>query len=746
MKNNTQLKEKQSLETLLNDGMIKLIESPETRQVIHRCQSTSEYLKQFDPILGARIFFELYLINRFEHALLALKKDDCVWGPVHSSVGQEAVAPAVSQALRKSDKFLGAHRSHHHFLSKAFHYVLPEQWDPRNEELPDSAEEVLRRTMAEVMGLQPGYCGGRGGSMHLRWAEAGFLGCNAIVGGGIPAATGAAFAEKYLHSENIIVSFFGEGACNQGTFVESLNMAAIWNLPIIYLIENNHYAVGTNIGTVCKLKDLAARAPAFGMQGYILDANDPLALYTIVRHCAWALREGGAPVLIEVKCYRHYHHAGDTPGSAFKYRTKEEENEWKQKDTIERFPEQIIEAGLTTRDEVIHMRSMADRAIERAMNDCSLPGSPRTVRSELWPRPETLTDGLRSSGSEWEGIEFCEREDFTDFEEMSYVDAIAAVTGRWMEKDERVFVIGEEVANFGGGAYQATKGLPIRFPDRVFNTPISEAGFVGIGLGAAIRGLRPVIEIMFPDFSLVSADQLFHQIAKIRHMYGNTCDVPLVCRTRIAVGCGYGGQHSMDPIGLYTMFTGWRIVVPANAFDFVGLFNSAMQSLDPVLIIEHHTLYPVKSPIPSGNLDYFIPFGKARVVKPGDQVTVITYGMMANRCEALHEQLAGMGVSAEIIDLRSVDIPSIDYETIGESFRKTKAAVIVEEAPASHSIGPIIAARIQEKFFYYLDSPTVCVTSVDVPNPVSRVLERAAILSDDKIVETVAAVARRSWC
>ena len=196
-------------------------------------------------------------------------------------------------------------------------------------------------------------------------------------------------------------------------------------------------------------------------------------------------------------------------------------------------------------------------------------------------------------------------------------------------------MLGEEIANFGGGAYGATKGLHIRYPDRVINTPISESGFTGLGLGAAMSGMKSVIEIMFPDFSLVAADQIFNQIGKARHMYGNTTDIPLVLRTRIAIGCGYGGQHSMDPVGLYALFSGWRIIAPANAFDYIGLFNTAMQSNDPVVIIEHHHLYPLKFPVPENDIDYFIPLNKARIVAEGDNVTLITYGVMAYRCEKL---------------------------------------------------------------------------------------------------------------
>jgi len=210
-------------------------------------ESTDSDLSGMEPAVARRILFQIMLINEFEHALLSLKNDDCVWGPVHTSVGQEAVAAATMAAIRKSDKIAGTHRAHHQFLAKVMSYVLDDDWDPCASDLPSKASEVVKRTLAEIMGLEPGYCGGRGGSMHLRCDEAGVLGTNAIVGGGIPLATGAAFAEKYRHTDNIVVCFFSDGAVNQGSFHEAANLAGIWNLPIIYFIENNLYAVATSL-------------------------------------------------------------------------------------------------------------------------------------------------------------------------------------------------------------------------------------------------------------------------------------------------------------------------------------------------------------------------------------------------------------------------------------------------------------------------------------------------------------------
>jgi 2-oxoisovalerate dehydrogenase E1 component len=709
----------------------------------HRWKSDKKDKYSMEPLLAARILFYIYVIHEFEHALLRLKNDDCIWGPVHTSVGQEGIAAASVTALRKTDKFVATHRSHHQFLGKALHFVLPNSWNPINEDLPEIGKEVIRRTFAEIMGLFNGYCGGRGGSMHLRYKEAGFLGSNAIVGGGIPLATGAAFAEKFNNSGNIVVCFFGDGATNQGSFHEACNLAGLWNLPIIFFLENNEYAVATHKDKACAVKELSIRASSYGMDGHVIDGNDPFVIYQIMKKVAEKIRKGNRPCLIEAKCYRRYHHAGDQLGSFFRYRSREEEEARKQKEVVIQFPMQLVSLGLMTGRMCDQVKELAVNTVFNVVSELTLPGTPRKVRKELYPSPATINDGLRSDGQEWKNIVFNEREHFSSFKDIRYSDAIAAVTGRWLEKNNKTIVLGEEVANFRGGAYGATKGLPNKYPDRVLNTPISEAGFVGLSLGAAISGMHPIVEIMFGDFALVAADQIFNQISKARYMYGNTTNLPLVIRTRIAAGCGYGGQHSMDPIGLYALFPGLRIVAPANAFDYVGLFNSAMHSLDPVVILEHQALYNVKTKVPLNDLDYFIELGKARTIANGEDVTLITYSSLVPRCEKLLPRLEEAGISAELIDLRTLDYPSIDYSTIAESVKKTGAAVIVEEAAKSISIGPILANRISENYFDYLDSPIACLTSLDIPLPVSRPLEAAALLDDEMIIKTTIDVAKR---
>lgn len=368
----------------------------------------------------------------------------------------------------------------------------------------------------------------------------------------------------------------------------------------------------------------------------------------------------------------------------------------------------------------------------------------RIIPAALWPAPETVTEHLRAPEAGLIHAEYLERKEGIPTEPCTYVQAIARVIRRAMERDERVIVLGEEVATLRGGAYQATRGIAEAFPNRIFNTPISETGFVGMAGGAAAVGMRPIVEIMFPDFALMASDQLFNQIGKLRHMYGGRVSFPVIVRTRVAIGYGYGGQHSMDPSGYFALFPGWRIVAPSNAWDYIGLFNTAMRFDDPVLIVEHGQLYDREDHVPAGNLDYLVPYGVARIVRPGKDLTVLTYLTGVYTCLEAAEALAHEGLEIEVIDLRTLDYLGMDWATIGASVSKTGAVLIVEQAPRSQTLGARLADEIQQRWFDALDAPIAHVTGLDVPPPVSRPLEEAALPSKERILKAMRQVALRA--
>ena len=709
-----------------------------------RLQTTEADLAAADKDDLVRMLGLLCLIREFETRLLELKDADLVHGPVHASIGQEAVAAGVAVALRPSDLIGSTHRAHGHFLAKAFTCYAGEGYQPLRDPLPPAAQECVDRTLAEIMGLRDGWCGGRGGSMHLYDAASGNLGSNAIVGGGIPIATGAAWAKRLQGKDTIVVSFFGDGAVNQGCFHEVANMAALWRVPVLYLLENNLYAVGTHVRESSYVQDLALRTLGYGFDSLIVDGMDPLPVYLAVREAAGKMRSDPFPFLIEARTYRYPHHGGSLPGSALGYRSQEEEAAWRARDPLQVFPERLIGLGVISPVDHARLQALAQEAVAHAVDRCTeLREGKRVVPAAHWPAPETATRHIRSDEAGLAGVRLVEREDFSRFSTVTYVGAAAAATLRAMQRDERVIVLGEEVGHLRGGAYGATRGIKEVYPQRLIDTPISETGFVGMAGGLAAAGMRPVVEIMFPDFALMASDQLFNQIGKLRHMYGGQVDFPVVVRTRVAIGFGYGGQHSMDPAGLFALFSGWRILAPSTPFDYVGLFNTALRLGGPVLMVEHGMLYAQEGPVPADDLDYCIRYGKARVVRPGSQVTVLTYLTGVGQCLQAAKELAGEGISAEVIDLRTLDYAGMDWATIGESVRKTGSVLIVEQAPRSMTLGARISDEIQERFFDYLDAPTAKLAALDVPPPVSRKLEEAVLPSPAQVREAIARAARR---
>jgi 2-oxoisovalerate dehydrogenase E1 component len=693
------------------------------------------------------MLFLLHLIRAFETTVLELKDADLIHGPVHASIGQEAVAAAVSVALRRTDKIASTHRAHGHFLGKAMAYYAPEGYDPVSDPVAPSMQEAIDKTLAEIMGLGDGWCGGRGGSMHLYDATSGNLGSNAIVGGGIPIATGAAWAARLRGRDDVVVSYFGDGAVNQGCFHEVANMAALWDVPVLYLVENNLYAVGTCTDESSYVEDLALRTIGYGFDSLIVDGMDPVNVYLGVRDAVARMRQRPFPFLIEAKTYRYYHHGGGLAGSAFGYRDKAEEQAWQARDPLTAYPARLLRLGLL--DEADHqaLRSKAEGAVAAAVDRYTVTrDGARSIPAVAWPAVASAVQDVRCEAEDlFAGATFAEQDEWDAFETMTYVQAIAAVTLDAMQRDERVIVLGEEVANLRGGAYAATRGIPEACPERLINTPISETGFVGMAGGLASVGLRPVVEIMFPDFALMASDQLFNQIGKLRHMYGGQVCFPIVVRTRVAIGFGYGGQHSMDPSGFFALFSGWRILAPSNAYDYIGLFNTAMRFRDPVLIVEHGMLYSKEGQVPAGKLDYLVPYGKAKIVRPGSDVTVLTYLTGVDKCLEAAAALAEEGLSAEVIDLRTLDYTGMDWATIGDSLRKTGSLLIVEQAPRSMALGGRIADEIQARFFDYLDCPVSHVTALDIPLPVSRALEEVALPSLEQIKAEMARGARHMF-
>jgi 2-oxoisovalerate dehydrogenase E1 component len=692
-----------------------------------------------EPALLGSMLSQLHLIRAFEEAVLELAGEGLVHGPAHSSIGQEGGAVGSIIGLRSTDGVNGSHRGHHQFLAKALTHVSGGVIDPADPVTPD-IRVVLERTLAEILGLAKGYSGGRGGSMHLQWLEAGALGTNAIVGGGAPMAAGNAWAQKHSGTTDLTINYFGDGAAQIGSVLESMNLAAAWKLPVCFFVENNLYAVSTRADEVTADTRFSVRGQGFGIPSWRVDGMDPLAVHLAMEEASERMRSGQGPAVIEAEVYRFFHQNGPYPGSAFGYRSKDEEAAWRARDPLELVARRMIERRLIDQAGVDELRARAQQAMTDAVAplvepDPDDPGR-RRIRPELWPETSFVNVGVRGDASE---LRLLPEPAAGETRALRFIDAVAQVMDRRMEADPRIVVMGEDVHNLGGGTNGATKGLVKKYgEDRVLGTPISENAFVGLAGGLALDGrFRPVVEFMYPDFLWVAADQVFNQIGKARHMFGGDNPVPLVLRTKVAMGSGYGSQHLMDPAGIFATSPGWRIVAPSNATDYVGLMNAALALDDPVLVIEHVDLYGTADEVPVGDLDYVIPPGRAAVLRRGADVTVISYlSMVAHAREAIEQT----GIDAELIDLRWLDRASIDWETIGESIKRTNAVLIVEQGAQGTSYGGWLADEIQRRYFDWLDQPVARVTGEEASPSISKVLERAAIARTEEVVAGLEAV------
>jgi 2-oxoisovalerate dehydrogenase E1 component len=364
------------------------------------------------------------------------------------------------------------------------------------------------------------------------------------------------------------------------------------------------------------------------------------------------------------------------------------------------------------------------------------PGQ-RRIRADKWPDPGFVDVGIRGDLGELEGSRYEEQTSFSgELGERRFIDVVSDVMGRRMEEDSSIVVIGEDVDGLKGGTNGATRRALEKFPERVLGTPISENAFAGMGGGMALDGrFRPVVEFMYADFMWVAADQIFNQIAKARHMFGGHGTVPLVLRSKLAAGTGYGSQHSMDPAGILTTAAGLRVVAPSNPFDYVGLMNTALRLDDPVVVLEHVDLYAGTGTGPVDDLDYLIPVGKAALRSTGDDVTVISYLSMVGHCLEALQQVPE--VSADLIDLRWLDRASLDWDTITASVRKTNRVLIVEQGAVGTSYGGWLADEIGRRLFDWLDAPIARVTGGTASPSISKVLERAAIARTEEVVEAL---------
>jgi 2-oxoisovalerate dehydrogenase E1 component len=683
-------------------------------------------------------------------------------GPTHVSIGQEATSVGACGALRGDDHVTSSHRGHGDAVAKGFAALRTMSaeglrarvpWSKAKDRdglLTDALEEHIYRVIAELFGKEEGYCRGRGGGMHIGDFSTGHLGANAIVGGSVPIATGAAMSLRYRGSDKVVCCFAGDGAYANGVVLEALNWASQdqWTnhlagekaagLPVIYMIVNNHYGMTHRTDEeVMGVNHLARRAAGFAqnnMHAETVNGMDVLAVREAVERAAAICRAGDGPVLIEASTYRYYGHSLSDP--RVEYRTKEEEAAWREVDPIERLKTQLIASGAADAAAVAAVEAGARERNARAAIRASKATDPAPSDLLKYLYTDTAADvvpeanravvkyaeppvGKRTNGA------------------MLYRDALREALVEEMLRDNRVVVYGEDVADYGG-AFKLTKDLLETFGrQRVFNTPISEACICGTAVGASMTGLRPVVELMYMDFALMASDQIANQAGKWHYMSGAQVEVPLVIRASVGAGKGYGGQHSQSLESVFTHIPGIYVIYPSTAADAKGLLKSAIRTNNPVLFVESQSLYSTKGVVPE--TDYLEPLGVAKVVREGADATVVAWGpAVVDALKAAETLKAERGIETEVIDLRSL-VP-LDMETVLTSVRKTGRCVVAAQAVLIGSFVNEIVARIQSEVFDYLDAPVGRIGAANGISPQAEGLEKAFLPNAGDIVAAVTAL------
>ena len=632
-------------------------------------------------------------IRGFEQRVAALYRDGEIPGFVHLSIGQEAAAVGACWPLGPTDVITSTHRGHGHCLAKGM--------EPR-------------AMFAELLARDDGTNRGRGGSMHVADPTRGVFGANGIVAGGLPIAAGAATAAQLRGDGTVTVAFFGDGAPASGAFHEAVNLAAVWRLPVVFFCENNGYAEFSPTSSQ-HAATLEQRAGGYGI-GYVgVDGNDVVATAAAMAEVVARVRAGDGPVLVEAVTYRwHGHYEGDPE----RYRSGEEVRAWSERDPIVLHERRLQEAAVGDDDIKAVEASVAaelDEAVESARR---LPPPEAATLSDfvLRPRPPIVEPAPPHA----------------DGPVFRTMDAVRSALEAELESDGRVFVAGIDVGE-GGNVFGLTRGLRDRFGDRVRDTPISETAIIGLGVGAAMAGMRPVVELMYLDFLGVCFDQLLNQAAKLPFMTGGAAQMALTVRTQFGAGRSSGSQHSQSLEALLAHVPGLTVVMPSTPADTYGLLRASIEDPNPVVFIENRLLYGMRGPQPP--VDFRVPIGRAAVVRAGSDVTVVSVSRMVHECLAAADAVAGDGISVDVVDLRTV--APLDMDTVLASVAKTGRLLVAHEAVVPFGIGAEIAATAAREAFWDLDAPVERLGAAATPPPYAPELERAWLPERHGIAEAI---------
>jgi 2-oxoisovalerate dehydrogenase E1 component len=679
----------------------------------------------------------------------------------YSEVGNEATTIPAGLALGAGDALCTLHRDLGAILAV---YLDPARTFPglgfgEPDGRRPAPEDLLLRLACQLLGKGAGFSQGVERSFHYGYLapEHGILHLGMIshLGSMIPVAAGCAFAFRQRRSDRVAINFIGEGGTSTGDFHEGLNMAAVWKLPLILVIENNGYAFSTPAGQQYAARRLSDRGIGYGIAAETVDGNDPDAVAAALRRAVKRARAGQGPTLVEAMLGRMRGHAeGD---DSLKVVPAEELAAYRAADPVPAYARRLEAAGVldsaTAQRLAARIAELVERAITQAIDaapptpdvamravfaPATLASTPQAVHAAapapvgLGNGPVTLeagaaavaTDAVAAPAARSTG----RQAGAGQAGETTYVDAINLALREEMERDESVLVLGQDIGAFEG-AFRTTRGLHARWPHRVFDTPIAESGTIGIAIGAAVLGYRPVVEMQFADFISCGFNQLVNVAAKLYYRWQVPC--PIVVRLPSGGGVGAGPFHSQNDESWFAQTAGIKVLCPATAADARGLLKAAIRDPNPVMLFEHKFLYRrIKEILPEG--EGLARIGEARIVRQGTHLTLVAYGASTWTCLEAAADLAAEGVEAEVVDLRTL-VP-YDEDTVTASVRKTGRALIVHEAPLTLGFGAEVAARLAEAAFPWLDAPIRRVTYPDRPVPYARVLENALLPTREKVL------------
>jgi 2-oxoisovalerate dehydrogenase E1 component len=644
------------------------------------CLSMNFDRKNLDDNTLLKLYKHLLKPRMIEEKMLILLRQGKI-GKWFSGIGQEAIAVGTTLAMHPDEYILPMHRNLGVFTSR---------------EIP------LSRLMAQWQGKESGFTKGRDRSFHFGTKEFKIVGMISHLGPQLAVADGIALADLLDNKQKAILVFTGEGATSEGDFHEALNVAAVWDLPVIFIIENNGYGLSTPTNEQYRCKQLVDRALGYGMEGRRIDGNNILDVYHTIQELAEDIRKNPRPVLIECMTFRM---RGHEEASGTKYVPQELFTEWEKKDPLKNYEEFLLQKGILTESDQSALRLEYKQEIDSEIEKAFAMAEPGVDAQKEFADMYHTHDPKEILPS-----------DPTKTTEKRYLDAISDGLRQGMQKFPELVIMGQDIAEYGG-AFKITQGFVEEFgKGRVRNTPICESAIVGAALGLSINGHKAVMEMQFADFVSCGFNQIINNLAKTHYRWGEKADV--VIRMPTGAGTGAGPFHSQSNEAWFTKTPGLKVVYPAFASDAKGLMLAAIEDPNPVMYFEHKYLYrAISEPVYD---DYYtIEIGKARCVCAGEEFSIITYGLGVHW--AIEYLNAHTELSADLIDLRSL-LPW-DQDAVKATVKKTGRVLILHEDTLTGGIGGEISAWIAENCFEYLDAPVIRCASLDTAIPMNKALE-----------------------